>query len=400
MIFATALCALLLKIRIHYLPFRAEIFARFKIILTALIIGAICFACINPKQFFKQHKEARMLTLFYPFCSSFKFIKREYFTKTVFEVYDLSPKLKDNGKKLLVFVVGESGRGMNMSLNGCQKETNFYTKNEENLISFSDFSSCGTMTMISVPCMFSSLPREKFIIEKAKYRQNLLDILQRSGVDIFWFEKNDHDCKGVCEQIDTLKTKIFSPSPFEKFSRFDDDIFAMAKDKIKTFDSNAMVVLHIRGSHGPDYARTYPREFEKFTPVCNKALEDCTYEERLNAYDNSLLYSDFLISDMISYLKNIKNFDEISLFFISDHGENLGENGFFMHGAAYDTAPIEQTKIVSMFYFSDDKRAQKFRDVKDKSFSHDNVFHTVLGYFGIFSLVYDENLDIFMSKEN
>lgn len=86
--------------------------------------------------------------------------------------------------------------------------------------------------MISVPCMFSDLPRKDFDINTAKYRQNLFGILQKAGVKIFWFEKNGHDCKGACNQIDARNVKIISKTPFNKVSYYDDDVFDMAKTKI------------------------------------------------------------------------------------------------------------------------------------------------------------------------
>lgn len=126
-------------------------------------------------------------------------------------------------------------------------------------------------------------------------------------------------------------------------------------------------------------------------------MSGCDYEKRLNSYDNSLLYTDFLIADMAKFLQNLSGFDESSIFYISDHGESLGENGVFMHGLEFSKVPIEQLKIAAMFYFSDKLKAEHFANIANKPFSHDNLFHTTLGFFEISTKIYDKSLDMFQN---
>ena len=403
-IFILLICVFISKIKINYRNLKVEIIAKIKILGICTVIIAIFAVWISlskdTKNFFKANREIRMLNVpFYPIYSTIKYAQKLYLVKSKnFKILDNSPKFTNNNKNLLIFIVGESERSANFSANGyTENDTNFYSKTQKNLISFTNFYACAASTMISVPCMFSDLPRKDFDINTAKYRQNLFGILQKAGVKIFWFEKNGHDCKGACNQIDARNVKIISKTPFNKVSYYDDDVFDMAKTKIAELNDgeNAMIILHIRGSHGALYNQNYPLKFKKFTPTCDtNELKNCTYEQISNSYDNSIVYTDFLINDLINFIKKNSSFTQNALFFVSDHGESLGENGFYMHGLPFEKAPIFQTHIGAMFYISDDSKASKLNALKDKKFSHDNIFHTVLGYFGIQSTVYNKKMDI------
>ena len=93
------------------------------------------------------------------------------------------------------------------------------------------------------------------------------------------------------------------------------------------------IVLHQMGQHGPAYYKRYPASFETFTPACqSNQLETCSGDEINNAYDNSILYTDFFLSEVIKVLKRNEQKFESAMFYVSDHGESLGENGLYLHG--------------------------------------------------------------------
>lgn len=107
-----------------------------------------------------------------------------------------------------------------------------------------------------------------------------------------------------------------------------------------------MVVFHLIGSHGPKYYERYPDNFRVFTPDCNRAdVENCKVEEVINSYDNTVLYTDYVIFQLIEILEEHFNERDVALLYISDHGESLGEKGLYLHGTPYALAPDEQTKI-------------------------------------------------------
>ncbi len=158
------------------------------------------------------------------------------------------------------------------------------------------------------------------------------------------------------------------------------------------------IVLHQMGNHGPAYFRRYPPEFEKFKPACKDSdLSRCSREEIGNAYDNAILYTDHFLAKTIELLKKNDNKFETALFYVSDHGESLGENGLYLHGLPKAIAPDTQLHIPALMWFG-----SNFRDVKmsalrakiNNRYTHTNVFHTLLGIFEIETSAYRRGMDI------
>ena len=172
-------------------------------------------------------------------------------------------------------------------------------------------------------------------------------------------------------------------------------------EKVRSFDRPALVVLHQRGSHGPLYALRYPKEFEIYRPVCRREfLQDCTLDELRNTYDNTVYYTSHMLARTIDELKALSDEYDTAFFFTSDHGESLGENGVYLHSAPYDEAPDVQKHIPAMFWFSEGYAEANgldvdcVRKIRSEAFSHDNVFHTLLGMSRVETPFYDRGLDI------
>ena len=163
-----------------------------------------------------------------------------------------------------------------------------------------------------------------------------------------------------------------------------------------------VVVLHQKGSHGPAYAKRHPDTFAVFQPECLKdQVQECSQAEIINAYDNTILYTDYFLSRIIELLK--RNSDEFNtaMLYVSDHGESLGENGIYLHGMPYVVAPEDQTHVPMMTWLSD-SYAKTYgidtacvSDHRTQPYSHDNLFHTMLGMFTVQSGVYSKDKDIF-----
>jgi lipid A ethanolaminephosphotransferase len=154
------------------------------------------------------------------------------------------------------------------------------------------------------------------------------------------------------------------------------------------------------GNHGPAYYKRYRKEFEKFKPICaTNQLEECKKESIANAYDNAILYTDYFLSQTINFLKRYDATHKTAMIYMSDHGESLGESGVYLHGLPYFIAPEAQTHVASLMWFSEEMekslQSQKIKDSADKSYSHDNLFHSLLGIFNVQTEVYNKELDIF-----
>ena len=307
-------------------------------------------------------------------------------------------------KSLVIFVVGETARADHFSLNGYARETNPQLK-QQDILNFTGVHSCGTSTAVSVPCMFAVFPREDFSNKKGKTHEGVLDVLQRAGVKVFWRDNNS-DCKGTCLRIPNDDVSKRKDSPFCNDRRCLDEV--MLEDLqayIDTLDGNAMIVLHSDGSHGPEYFDRYPESMERFKPVCHtNQLSSCSLDELVNVYDNTILYTDHFLNQVIELLKRNSEQRDTAMIYVSDHGESLGENGLYLHAAPYSIAPESQTHVPMLMWFTPDaytnwginKDCMKGK-LDDPELSHDNIFHSLLGLFDVQSAVYQPALDMFSS---
>ncbi|SER64241.1 lipid A ethanolaminephosphotransferase [Faunimonas pinastri] len=303
-------------------------------------------------------------------------------------------------KVVTVFVVGETARAANFSMIGYDRDTNPELAARK-AIAFSHVTSCGTATAVSVPCMFSVYPREHYSEAKARATQNLTDVLTHAGINVSWFD-NDTGSMRVAENIPYEFLPNTDDKRFCKGGECHDDILVdRLKRQLDDVKGNAVIILHELGSHGPAYYERYPKKFQIFKPACETVqFADCTHQEIVNSYDNTILYTDHVLSEVIDLLKE-RNDMETSMIYVSDHGESLGENGLYLHGAPYFMAPDFQTHVPLVAWFSDGYRRAMGLDVdcvagrRDAPLSHDNMFHTLLGMMDVVTSVYDPKLDAF-----
>jgi lipid A ethanolaminephosphotransferase len=156
------------------------------------------------------------------------------------------------------------------------------------------------------------------------------------------------------------------------------------------------------GSHGPAYFKRYTEEFKKFTPTCDTAdIQTCAKEQIINTYDNTILYTDYILSSIIDAAKKSSDY-KIGVLYVSDHGESLGENNIYLHGFPYKLAPKEQKQIPMILWMSESMKKYSYIDYDclkkeafAKHYSHDNLFHSLIGLLEIKSKVYDKNEDLF-----
>ncbi|HDZ5107238.1 TPA: phosphoethanolamine transferase [Campylobacter jejuni] len=380
------------KVKIDYYgSFKSHIKIKIISIISGLIV--VCAILISLSKtfipFFRNYSEIRMYNIpFYQIYAGYSYYIRFVKTKSEFKtIANDAYKENNHTKKLLVLVVGETARAVNYSLGGYTKnDTNFYTK-KDNVVFFNNFSSCGTATAVSLPCMFSISKRENY--SNSEFQENVMDILYKTGVDVAWFDNNSGGCKGVCDRL-AYKQKLSSD--------LDENLLPLLKEKLSHLNNQNIIVLHLQGSHGPTYYKRYPSEFKKFIPTCDtNELSKCDSEALINTYDNTLLYTDYLLSEIIKLLKEQKD-HESSLFYLSDHGESLGENNIYLHGMPYAIAPSYQTHIPAIFWSNDEKLMKLAKEHKGLKLSQDNLFSTLLGYFDIKTSAYEPEYDLLNVK--
>lgn len=308
--------------------------------------------------------------------------------------------------KLVILVVGETARSQNFQLNGYPRATNPRLSRKEGVISFNDVSSCGTATAISVPCMFSQMTRGQYDDVRAATEENVLDILQRTGISVLWRNNNNGGCKGVCERVpteDMPALKVAGQCVNADGTCYDDVLLHQLGARIEAINGDALIVLHQLGSHGPTYFERYPAASRAFSPTCDSnQIQHCSNEALVNTYDNTLVHTDHLLGKAIDLLQGYADQRDVALIYVSDHGESLGERGMYLHGTPYFIAPREQTQVPMVIWFSPEFSRNAGLDLAcmrgnalHRAYSHDNVFHSLLGLFGVSSTVYQRDLDVF-----
>ncbi len=305
-------------------------------------------------------------------------------------------------RPLLVFlVVGETARNANFQLGGYARRTTPKLSEIGNLLYFRNVESCGTATVVALPCMFSPVGRERFSAAKARSDVNALDILARTGVHIEW-RANNSGSKMFSSRVHNFTLTDRGPAHLcNDESCFDEILLEGLEQRVAGLAGDTLIAFHQMGSHGPTYSKRYPPAFEIFKPACNSnALDSCSLEEVRNAYDNTIAYTDHVLASKIAVLKKASDRFDTALVYVSDHGESLGEKGIFLHGAPYPVAPEEQKRIPLMIWMSDGY-AQRMK--VDHSclqrqlplqFSHDNIYHTLLGAMEARSDAYRSGMDM------
>ena len=299
-----------------------------------------------------------------------------------------------------VIVAGESARAMNFSLNGYARNTN-PVLSKLPVLNFSNVTSCGTETGISLPCMFSDLGRANFSKEASRNRQSLMNVFDHASIDVLWWD-NDGGDKGVADGVAYQSYMLRNDPDRCDAGTCQDDIFLDDLDGLlATVKRDTVVVLHQRGSHGPAYYLRYPETFRPFQPDCRQYDPTaCSMDELVNAYDNTIAYNDRFLGRVISILEKYQTRAIGSMVYVSDHGESLGENGLYMHGTPYERAPAEQTHVPLIVWTAPQYQSLSGLDVScakglgPKAFSHDNVYHTLLGMMNVRTKVYNPALDM------
>jgi lipid A ethanolaminephosphotransferase len=258
--------------------------------------------------------------------------------------------------RIMVVILGETARADHFSLNGYERPTTpmlSQLATSEQLLSYKDAISCGTATAVSVP----------------------------------W-------CKDVCNRINTT---VMNENRCGETDCYDFEMLDELSSWLQNITQDSIIVLHQMGSHGPAYYKRSPEKLKRFLPECkSEELTNCTKSEIINAYDNSLLITDRLVSQAVRLLRSHKELDS-SMMYVSDHGESLGDNGIYLHGLPNWLAPKEQRHIPWIVWPSG--TFEMTGNNTDANISHDNFSHTVLGYFNVETSLYNASLDLTQFNE-
>ena len=351
------------------------------------IILLVAVANISQTLWISQH-DTELGGLLQPWsyvANTFRVVSSQY-DKEQEEVKLPDGRIADNEKAVVVLVIGESARKANFQLYGYQRDTNPLLSKQKDLKVY-QATSCATYTTAGT----------KAILEPQN-SDDLYELLPnyafRTGVDVSWRTSNWGEPP---IHIDEYLTDNELGEQFpDQNEAYDAILFTGLRERIESSQKNkVLIILHTSTSHGPKYADKYPEAFEVYKPVARNVEEgEKNVGLLVNAYDNTIRYTDFLLDSLINTLRTMQDWKS-AMIFISDHGESLGENNMFMHGLPMKLAPKQQYEIPFLVWTS-----EHFRDYKSKAdlpavLEQHFIFHSVLNLLSIQSPAYNKDYDIF-----
>lgn len=366
-----------------------------------LCINGILILCIFP---------LRSIKLFMPY--SFATQTYKYF-KEIKELNGLVKSRKgipENAYKLIgskltvVFILGEAVRPDHFHINGYNRQTSPSLERWK-AVSVPDVMSCETITRHSVPCIFTRNNGIDFEMQKMGY--SFISVFRSLGFLTIWLSNqgylgsNDNPVSAIAKESEIFRYFNKRGNVHGQLMFYDEILVSHLKSYLQYPNENKLIILHLIGSHWR-YENHYPERYRIFQPVCQSSdPESCSAETLVNSYDNTLLYTDSIIGDVIESVKDLNSL----VFFVSDHGESLGENGIFLHSGGQGS---REQHLSAMFIWASDKykknnysRFSNLINNRNRHLNHNIVFHSLLDGANIRSDLIDKNLSIFSNaREN
>lgn len=287
-----------------------------------------------------------------------------------------------DSKDIVVLIIGESARSQNFSLYGYERETNPLMASDSVVALKARASE--TYTTAAVKAILSHKP-------SGDLYEILPNYLQRNGVDVVW-RKSNWGTPPLHIERNYGKGSLKDRFP-EADDRYDGILFHGLKDEILSCEKDKIfIAIHTYTSHGPSYYANTPDGHKKFFPECTTVeMSKASQNELINSYDNTIVYTDYLVHSVIDMLRSDFPDRRSCVIFISDHGESLGEGGLYMHGVPKNMAPDAQLDIPFIVWTSDGAAS-----IKDTGIvGHYHIYHSVLNFLGMDSPIYDESKNIF-----
>lgn len=280
-----------------------------------------------------------------------------------------------DAREVYVLVIGEASRAANWQLFGYERATNPLLSSRDDIVLFRQITTQSNTTHKSVPMILSSIHTSE---HRELYRRSgILALFNEAGFTTYFISNQQPQGAMIDKLANDANFTIYLDAP-----HYDAQLAeVMRKALTEDCSQKILFVLHTYGSHY-SYRQRYPREFAVFLPDDDVAIEKANVDRIRNAYDNSIIYTDYVLNEIISTLES---YPEIcsAMLYCADHGEDLfdTDEGRFLH--ATPTATYHQLHVASLAWFSD-KYKLLFKEKAEAALYNENVpattysvFHTV-----------------------
>ena len=290
-----------------------------------------------------------------------------------------------NQKEVYVLVIGETARKHNFGINGYSKDTSPNLDSITNLISYQDVYSNANLTSLSIPFMLSRATPKNADLKLQE--PPILNAFKESGFKTYWISNQQIGTGSIFGLYAQLADKYVNVSKSIDASGFDENVLPVFDEILNDTSQKKFIIIHTIGSHYR-YNYRYPDAFEKFKPTLRKGLSIENFsnfnnkEEIVNSYNNSIFYTDFILSEII---KNLNETETSSfMYYISDHGENLFDTAEKKLLHAYET-PTKYELEIPLFIWYSNTYKQNYPNIIDnllknntKKIMSSDTFHTIL----------------------
>ncbi|MDR0834199.1 MAG: phosphoethanolamine transferase [Candidatus Symbiothrix sp.] len=383
-----AVCLLTLLISILFAVYR---FTKIKIhkplihTLLALILFAVLF---HIPQITKPISKRIPFNLYYA-TAQYLTEKREAQTERPVLSTHVTSSASDDLK--VVLIIGETVRADHLGINGYSRNTTPHLA-QEDVISFSDMYSPYTYTAGSLPFMLTRADHRNWNL--AYTERSFTDVFKQAGFQTAWLANQESNKSFVyfMNECDTLIRVNVNKSSYTA-EKWTDDALLPPYNKLIAKNGNELLILHTIGSHWY-FNNHFTDEYQHFNPITrSRVIRANTSQEMINSYDNTILFTDYFWYEIINNLRK-KN---AIIFYLSDHGEALGENGVWLHATENEMShyPACWIWMSPQYKTNHPNTYDTFQKNKNKAYTTAFLFHTILKAAGIESDVIDETQSLF-----
>jgi heptose-I-phosphate ethanolaminephosphotransferase len=304
-------------------------------------------------------------------------------------------------KRTVVWVIGESINRNNMSLYGYPRATTpRLDAMRDRLLVFTDTISAESATMGSLMKKLTpaSLTHPESWIDKP----DILQLAKAAGYKTFWLSNqaaSDGWLGLVAEQADTLR--YINRGQGRGENNIDGNLIPEVDTVLADTAPKKFIVVHLLGAH-PTYYMRYPKEFARFDGVEDEVAAELKASDRSfwirqqrDEYDNAILYSDYVLSEILSRVVTSERSSSAAVIYSADHGQEVGHNRDHAGHSAVDNSGFETPLVI----WKDGLSALPDKDVlQTRPYQSDLIEHTVLGLLRVDSVYYDPRQDLLSSR--
>ena len=313
------------------------------------------------------------------------------------ENFNYNSEIFNNENKTIVLVIGEAARKNNFQLYGYSRKTNPKLSKIENLIVFKDFTTNSNFTNTSFSQIVSSIGPNNY--ENLFYEKGLISAFNEAGFNTYWITNQPYRPGSIYHLFSKEADFYKNVSNTFEMKSFDSKILPHFNSILNDNHKKRLIIIHSIGSHYR-YNFRYPKSFAVFKPeldgsISISGINPNQKELFVNAYDNSILFTDYFLSELITSL-NTKN-EQSLLMYVSDHGENLfdDKNELVLHGSTNPTK--YEIEIPFMIWHSDnynEKNINQLQSNTKKKVSSQIIFHTLSSLGGFKTKLHQEKNDL------